>query len=171
MTRRRKRHNPEQIVRKLRDAEAMLNAGKDEAAVLQALEVSQSTFDRWTEKGDITDFLIAGAETGTGRQSIFAADRPLPLAESRLTLSSAFRNHHDIRPTVQAARLFAGSPWDAASDTLSAGAFLMPLSSYDPCHEAAPGPMSKSPATWRKSTSRRSPGRMALRSSTCTACI
>ena len=47
MTRRRKRHNPEQIVRKLRDADAMLNAGKDPAAVLQALEVSQSTFDRW----------------------------------------------------------------------------------------------------------------------------
>ena len=46
-TRRRKRHNPEQIVRKLRDADAMLNAGKDLAAVLQALEVSQSTFDRW----------------------------------------------------------------------------------------------------------------------------
>jgi putative transposase len=46
-TRRRKRHTPEQIVRKLRDAEAMLNAGKDEAAVLQSLEVSQSTFDRW----------------------------------------------------------------------------------------------------------------------------
>jgi putative transposase len=47
MTRRRKRHNPEQIVRKLRDADAMLNAGKDLAAVLQVLEVSQSTFDRW----------------------------------------------------------------------------------------------------------------------------
>jgi putative transposase len=47
MTRRRKRHNPEQIVRKLRDADAMLNAGKDLAAVLQALEVSQSTFERW----------------------------------------------------------------------------------------------------------------------------
>jgi putative transposase len=47
MTKRRKRHNPEQIVRKLRDADAMLNAGKDLAAVLQALEVSQSTFDRW----------------------------------------------------------------------------------------------------------------------------
>jgi putative transposase len=31
----------------LRDADAMLNAGKDLAAVLQTLEVSQSTFDRW----------------------------------------------------------------------------------------------------------------------------
>jgi putative transposase len=47
MTRRGKRHNPEQIVRKLRDADAMLNAGEDLASVLQALEVSQSTFDRW----------------------------------------------------------------------------------------------------------------------------
>jgi putative transposase len=47
MTRRRKRHSPEQIVHKLRDADAMLNAGKDLAAVLQALEVSQATFDRW----------------------------------------------------------------------------------------------------------------------------
>jgi putative transposase len=46
-TKRRKRHSPEQIVRKLRDADAMLNAGKDLAAVLQALEISESTYDRW----------------------------------------------------------------------------------------------------------------------------
>jgi transposase-like protein len=46
-TRRRKRHNPEQVVRKLRDADAMLNSGKDLAAVLQALEVSESTYVRW----------------------------------------------------------------------------------------------------------------------------
>ena len=44
---RRKRHTPEQIVRKLRDADAMLNAGKDLAAVLQTLEVSESTYERW----------------------------------------------------------------------------------------------------------------------------
>jgi hypothetical protein len=42
-----KRHSPEQIVRKLRDADAMLNAGKDLAAVLQALEVSEQTYHRW----------------------------------------------------------------------------------------------------------------------------
>lgn len=48
MTRQRgKRHSPEQIVRKLRDADALLNAGKDEAAVLQALEVSEATYLRW----------------------------------------------------------------------------------------------------------------------------
>jgi putative transposase len=44
---RRKRHGPEEIVRKLRDADAMLNAGKDVAAVLQFLEVSEATYLRW----------------------------------------------------------------------------------------------------------------------------
>ena len=48
MTRKRgKRHSPEQIVRKLRDADAMLNGGKDQAAVLQTLEVSEATYLRW----------------------------------------------------------------------------------------------------------------------------
>ncbi len=37
MSKRRKRHSPEQIVKKLRDGEAMLNAGKDLAAVLSEL--------------------------------------------------------------------------------------------------------------------------------------
>lgn len=46
-TKRRKRHTPEQIVRKLRDADAMLNAGQDLAAVLQALEISEGTYHRW----------------------------------------------------------------------------------------------------------------------------
>ena len=46
-TKRRKRHSPEQIVKKLRDGDAMLNAGKDLAAVLQALEVSEATYHRW----------------------------------------------------------------------------------------------------------------------------
>ena len=46
-TKRRRRHSPEEIVRKLRDADAMLNAGKDDASVLQALEVNESTYLRW----------------------------------------------------------------------------------------------------------------------------
>jgi hypothetical protein len=46
-TKHRKRHSPEQIVRKLRDADAMLNAGKELAAVLQSMEVSEATFHRW----------------------------------------------------------------------------------------------------------------------------
>lgn len=47
MTKKRKRHTPEQIVRKLRDAEVMLNAGKSLEEVLKMLEVSETTFDRW----------------------------------------------------------------------------------------------------------------------------
>ncbi|QDU43394.1 transposase [Symmachiella dynata] len=50
MTKRRRRHSPQQIVKKLRDADAMLNAGQDEAVVLQALEVSQATLDRWRKQ-------------------------------------------------------------------------------------------------------------------------
>ncbi len=46
-TKRRKRHSPEQIVKKLRDADAMRNAGQDLAAVLQGLEVSEATYHRW----------------------------------------------------------------------------------------------------------------------------
>lgn len=49
-TKRKRRHSPEQIVRKLRDADAMLSAGKDLAAVLQALEVSESTLERWRKQ-------------------------------------------------------------------------------------------------------------------------
>ena len=49
-TKRRRRHSPEQIVKKLRDADAMLNAGQDLAAVLQALAVSESTLDRWRKQ-------------------------------------------------------------------------------------------------------------------------
>jgi putative transposase len=47
MKKRGKRHSPEQIVKKLRDADVMLNSGKDLAVVLQTLEVSEATFHRW----------------------------------------------------------------------------------------------------------------------------
>ena len=44
---RRRRHTPEQIVKKLRDADTMLNSGKELAAVLQSLEISEATYHRW----------------------------------------------------------------------------------------------------------------------------
>ena len=43
----RKRHSPEQIVKKLRDADAMLAAGKTLGEVLQTLEISEPTLSRW----------------------------------------------------------------------------------------------------------------------------
>ena len=47
MKKRSKRHRPEQIVKKLRDAEVMLNNGKSMEEVLKLLEVSEATFNRW----------------------------------------------------------------------------------------------------------------------------
>ena len=43
----RTRHSAEQIVGKLREAEAMLAAGRPIAQVVQALGVSEQTFNRW----------------------------------------------------------------------------------------------------------------------------
>jgi hypothetical protein len=46
-TMKRHRHTPEQIVRKLREGDRMLNEGIDLAEVLRQLEVSDSTWNRW----------------------------------------------------------------------------------------------------------------------------
>jgi len=43
----RKRHSPDQIIRKLREADAMLSQGQMIAPVCQALEISEQTFHRW----------------------------------------------------------------------------------------------------------------------------
>ena len=43
----RKRHSPEQIIRKLREAEGLLSDGKTIADVCQRLEVCEQTFHRW----------------------------------------------------------------------------------------------------------------------------
>jgi putative transposase len=43
----RKRHTPEQIVRKLREGDRMLNEGTDLIEVLGHLEISESTWNRW----------------------------------------------------------------------------------------------------------------------------
>ena len=43
----RTRHNPEQIIKKLREADAMLVSGKTIGQVCQTLEVSEQTFHRW----------------------------------------------------------------------------------------------------------------------------
>ena len=44
---RRKRHTPEQVVRKLSQADRMLGEGKDVADVCRALRVSEQTYYRW----------------------------------------------------------------------------------------------------------------------------
>lgn len=43
----RRRHTPEQIVRKLREADRMLAEGTETPEVCKALEVSEATYHRW----------------------------------------------------------------------------------------------------------------------------
>ena len=43
----RKRHSPEQIIRKLREAEGLLSEGKTIGEVCQRLEICEPTFHRW----------------------------------------------------------------------------------------------------------------------------
>lgn len=42
-----KRHSPEQIVRKLQEADALLAVGKTIGQVCQTMEVGEQTFHRW----------------------------------------------------------------------------------------------------------------------------
>ena len=42
-----KKHSAEQIIKKLREAELMLSAGKTIGQVVQTLEISEQTFHRW----------------------------------------------------------------------------------------------------------------------------
>jgi putative transposase len=42
-----KKHNPEQIIKKLREADAMIASGKAVGQVCQALEISEQTLNRW----------------------------------------------------------------------------------------------------------------------------
>ncbi len=43
----RKKHSPDQIIRKLRQAEVMQSEGKTLGEVCQTLEISEQTFHRW----------------------------------------------------------------------------------------------------------------------------
>lgn len=46
----RKRHGPEQVIAKLREAEAMLAGGSSLGQVCQKLEVSEATYHRWRQQ-------------------------------------------------------------------------------------------------------------------------
>jgi putative transposase len=43
----RRKHTPEQVVRKLREADRMLAEGSSVAQVLQQLEITEATYYRW----------------------------------------------------------------------------------------------------------------------------
>lgn len=46
----RKKHSPEQIVKKLRKGDQLLAAGKSVAEVIVELEISQPTYHRWRKQ-------------------------------------------------------------------------------------------------------------------------
>lgn len=46
----RKRHSPEQIIRKLREAEVLLAKGETVGAVARRLEVTEQTYYRWRKE-------------------------------------------------------------------------------------------------------------------------
>jgi len=46
----RKRHSPQQVVRKLQEVQAALSAGRELAAVCQLLGISEQTYYRWKQK-------------------------------------------------------------------------------------------------------------------------
>ena len=50
MTNKRRRRKPEQIVKAIQEGEAMMAAGKTEAEVFQALEISSTTWERWKKQ-------------------------------------------------------------------------------------------------------------------------
>ena len=57
----RKRHTPEQIIRKLREADRLQAEGKTLAEVRQQLEISEQTYHRWKNR-------YSGMEEGQARE-------------------------------------------------------------------------------------------------------
>jgi len=45
-----RRHTPEQVVRKLREADRLLGEGSDIPAVCRHLEISEQTYHRWRQQ-------------------------------------------------------------------------------------------------------------------------
>jgi putative transposase len=79
----RRRHTPEQIVRKLREAERLLGEGATVAEVAKQLEVSENTFHRWRAqyggmKGDDVKRLKE-LEKENGRLKRIVADQVLEI--------------------------------------------------------------------------------------------
>ena len=83
---RRRRHSPEQIVKKLRDADAMMNAGKDLAAVLQALEISEATYHRWRNQ-------YGGMKSGEAKRLKQLEDEPDEWARLTTTTRPCYHPH------------------------------------------------------------------------------
>ena len=77
----RRRHTPEQVIRKLREADRMLGEGKTIPEVARALQVSENTYHRWQRqfggmKGDDAKRLKE-LEKENARLKLIVADKEL----------------------------------------------------------------------------------------------
>ena len=80
----RKRHNHEQIIRKLRSAEQLLNQGQAVADVCRALDVSAPTYYRWQQ-------LYGGMKATEAKRQRSLSWRTPALSASLLTQNSLRR--------------------------------------------------------------------------------
>ena len=89
MKKKRKRHSPEQIVKKLRDADVMLSTGKCLEEVLKMLEVSEATLDWWRQ-------LVRWNEERGNRHPVQLAVKqiPFPVAPRQDDRSSSSNASH-----------------------------------------------------------------------------
>ncbi len=82
-----RRHTPEQVVRKLREADRLLGEGQELPEVVKALEVSEATFHRWRAQygGMKADDVkrLKELEVENGRLKRIVADQTLEVAALR----------------------------------------------------------------------------------------
>lgn len=64
----RHRRTPEQIIRKIREGEKLLNEGKDLTELLRHLEISEATWNRWRNQyGGIIPRRSSGSKSSRSR--------------------------------------------------------------------------------------------------------
>ena len=80
----RRRHTPEQVVRKLREADRLLGDGQELPEVVKALEISEATYHRWRAQfgGMKTDDVkrLKELEAENARLKRIVADQVLEVA-------------------------------------------------------------------------------------------
>ena len=114
-----KRHTPEQIVRKLREADRLLAEGADVDAVCRHLEVSVQTYQRWRASSRRCGRRTCAAEGAGERECAAEADRRRAGARYRHAQGGGSgkllsperrrdRRRHECLPDRQASRLLAG---------------------------------------------------------------
>jgi putative transposase len=113
---RRRRHTPEQIVRKLREADRLLGEGSEVPEVAKALEISEVTYHRWRAQygGMKADDVkrLKELEAENARLKRIVADQVLEVAALKEISKGRMEVKSGSRPLCVA--LLAGSAGDAS---------------------------------------------------------